>query len=68
MYFEMERIQALEYIVRHYTGLDRYGKQDLEMVIARLSPYKEGQADSIEGRGNFGSSESGSADTASTGK
>ncbi|CAF3474752.1 unnamed protein product [Fusarium graminearum] len=37
MEFEAERIKALEYIVRHYTGLERYDRQTLEKTITGIS-------------------------------
>ncbi|KAF4957296.1 hypothetical protein FGADI_3200 [Fusarium gaditjirri] len=41
-YFEAERIQALEHIVRHYTGLEEFNRGKLESLIAELSPlHKE---------------------------
>ena len=34
---QIERIKALEYIVKHYTGLEQFSLPDLEMVIADIS-------------------------------
>jgi phosphopantothenate synthetase len=50
VYFEAERIQALEHIVRHYTGLEEFSREKLETVIADLSSAtnEEDLADVIE--------------------
>lgn len=51
VYFEAERIQALEHIVRHYTGLEEFSRERLENVIADLLPLRnqeEGLVDMIE--------------------
>ncbi|QPC79714.1 hypothetical protein HYE68_010466 [Fusarium pseudograminearum] len=60
MDFEAERIKALEYIVRHYTGLVRYDRQALEKTIAGISLKLESPPESGEG------GESRSANTAPT--
>ncbi|KAM0195595.1 hypothetical protein ACHAPA_007447 [Fusarium lateritium] len=41
IYFEKERIQALEHIVKHYTGLEQYSRKALDTVIANLSSSEE---------------------------
>jgi hypothetical protein len=71
IYFEKERIQALEHIVRHYTGLEQYSRKSLETVIANF-PSREGALVKADGEENEDSSSDGrdcaSIDTASTGK
>ncbi|EKJ73982.1 hypothetical protein FPSE_05825 [Fusarium pseudograminearum CS3096] len=68
MDFEAERIKALEYIVRHYTGLERYDRQALEKTIAGISLKLESLPESGEGEGEDEGEggESRSANTAPT--
>jgi hypothetical protein len=65
VYFGMERIQALEYIVRHYTGLQRYDRQALEDTITGISSSDEVLPQMDENQDDDGSR---SEDTASTGR
>ncbi|CAJ0551621.1 Ff.00g056000.m01.CDS01 [Fusarium sp. VM40] len=69
IYFEKKRIQALEHIVRHYTGLEQYSRKALEIVIANLLP-RDGAVEKVEKDGNddlsSNSSYCASIDTAST--
>lgn len=71
IYFEKERIQALEHIVRHYTGLEQYSRKALETVITNLLP-RDGAVEKVEKDGiddlSSNSSYCASIDTASTGK
>ncbi|EGU84527.1 hypothetical protein HZS61_013840 [Fusarium oxysporum f. sp. conglutinans] len=48
VYFEAERIQALEHIVRHYTGLEEFSREKLENVIADLSPLRNEEEDLVD--------------------
>lgn len=48
VYFEAERIQALEHIVRHYTGLEEFSRERLENVIADLSPLRNEEEDLVD--------------------
>ncbi|KAF9762528.1 hypothetical protein IL306_003411 [Fusarium sp. DS 682] len=50
VYFKAKRIQALEQIVKHYTGLEEFSREKLETVIADFSSPmdEEGLADVIE--------------------
>ncbi|KAF4955784.1 hypothetical protein FSARC_11764 [Fusarium sarcochroum] len=68
-YFEVERVQALEYIVRHYTGLDKCSREDLEAVIGNIATDEgvlpcvvDGENDDVSSDGK----DCGSVDTAST--
>ncbi|RBR23324.1 uncharacterized protein FIESC28_03907 [Fusarium coffeatum] len=38
---QVERIKALEYIVKHYTGLEQFSLPDLEVVIADIPSNEE---------------------------
>lgn len=40
-FLQVERIKALEYIVKHYTGLEQFSLRDLETVIADISSDEE---------------------------
>jgi len=40
-FLQVERIEALEYIVKHYTGLEQFSLRDLETVIADISSNEE---------------------------
>jgi len=48
VYFEAERIQALEHIVRHYTGLEEFCREKLENVITDLSPLRNKEEDLVD--------------------
>ncbi|KAF5653719.1 thiamine repressible regulatory protein [Fusarium sp. NRRL 25303] len=48
VYFEAERIQALEHIVRHYTGLEEFSREKLENVIADLLPLRIQEEDLVD--------------------
>ncbi|KAJ4255034.1 hypothetical protein NW762_009838 [Fusarium torreyae] len=68
-YFEVERIQALEYIVRHYTGLEKCSREDLEAVIGDIASDEDIIPRVVDGEGDDVSSDGkdrGSVDTAST--
>lgn len=63
-FLQIDRIKSLEYIVKHYTGLEQFSLPDLEMVIAEISSNEEvlPKGDEIEDDGS-----NKSADTTSTG-
>lgn len=48
VYFEAERVQALEHIVRHYTGLEEFCREKLENVITDLSPLRNEEEDLVD--------------------
>ena len=62
---QVERIEALEYIVKHYTGLEQFSLPDLEMVIADISSNEEVLS---KGDENEDDGSNKSADTTSTGR
>ncbi|CAG7561090.1 unnamed protein product [Fusarium equiseti] len=51
-YFEVERIQALEHIVRHFTGLEQCNREDLENIVSRISSDNAALPRMIEGKDN----------------
>ncbi|KAJ4135890.1 hypothetical protein NW768_003492 [Fusarium equiseti] len=40
-FLQLERIKALEYIVKHYAGLEQFSLRDLQTVIADISSNEE---------------------------
>ncbi|KAM0551972.1 hypothetical protein ACHAPJ_008080 [Fusarium lateritium] len=55
-YFELERIQALEYIVRHYTGLEKCSREDLEAVIGSIASDEDILPSVVDGENDDDSS------------
>ncbi|RBR07279.1 uncharacterized protein FIESC28_10778 [Fusarium coffeatum] len=58
-FFEVERIQALEHIVRHFTGLEHCNKEDLETVMSKLSSDNAALPRLVNGKDNESSSNDG---------
>ncbi|KAH7194992.1 fungal-specific transcription factor domain-containing protein [Fusarium oxysporum] len=53
-YFEVERIQALEDIVRYFTGLEQCSREDLESIVVNISLDKGALPRKIVGEENDG--------------
>ena len=64
-FLQVERIKVLEYIVKHYTGLEQFNLPGLEMVIADISSNEEVLS---KGDENEDDDSNKSADTTSTGR
>ncbi|RFN45463.1 hypothetical protein FIE12Z_10329 [Fusarium flagelliforme] len=58
-YFEVERIRALEYIVRHFTGLEQCNREDLETIVSKISLDNATLPRMIDGKDNESSSNDG---------